>query len=152
VNKRQKALLAESIIIIVMTAAAVVAMINLKQWVSRSETIQVMEQLGQVVLQYRKEHGSLPSGDDVKGIQEKLQEEVRLDKLQYRAQWIDVDSAPDEILAYTEKRFRASLLDDGYAVLRLDGRVEWMGKKKFQKLLGQQRRLSPQDLQILQDL
>jgi len=152
VNKRQKALLAESIIIIVMTAAAVVAMINLKQWVSRSETIQVMEQLGQVVLQYRKEHGSLPSGDDVKGIQEKLQEEVRLDKLQYRAQWIDVDSAPDEILAYTEKRFRASLLDDGYAVLRLDGRVEWMGKEKFQKLLGQQRRLSPQDLQILQDL
>jgi len=152
VNKRQKALLTESIIIIVMTAAAVVAMINLKQWVSRSETIQVMEQLGQVVLQYRKEHGSLPSGDDVKSIQEKLQEEVRLNKLQYRAQWIEVDSAPDEILAYTEKRFRVSLLSDGYVVIRLDGRVEWMGKEKFQKLLGQQRRLSPQDLQILQDL
>jgi len=152
VNKRQKALLTESIIIIVMTAAAVVAMINLKQWVSRSETIQVMEQLGQVVLQYRKEHGSLPSGDDVKSIQEKLQEEVRLNKFQYRAQWIDIDSAPDEVLAYTEKKFRASLLSDGYVVIRLDGRVEWMGKEKFQKLLGQQRRLSPQDLQILQDL
>ncbi len=151
-NKRQKALLTESIIIIVMTAAAVVAMINLKQWVSRSETIQVMEQLGQVVLQYRKEHGSLPSGDDVKSIQEKLQEEVRLNKFQYRAQWIDIDSAPDEVLAYTEKKFRASLLSDGYVVIRLDGRVEWMGKEKFQKLLGQQRRLSPQDLQILQDL
>lgn len=135
-----------------MTAAAVVAMINLKQWVSRSETIQVMEQLGQVVLQYRKEHGSLPSGDDVKSIQEKLQEEVRLNKFQYRAQWIDIDSAPDEVLAYTEKKFRASLLSDGYVVIRLDGRVEWMGKEKFQKLLGQQRRLSPQDLQILQDL
>ena len=151
-NKRQKALLTESIIIIVITAAAVVAMINLKQWVSRTEAIQVMEQLGQVVLQYRKENGSLPSGDDVKGIQEKLQEEVRLDRLQYRAQWIDVDSVPDEILAYTEKRFRASLLDDGYVVLRLDGRVEWMSKEEFQKLLAQQRRLSPQDLRILQDL
>jgi hypothetical protein len=150
VNKRQKALLTESIIIIVITAAAVVAMINLKQWVSRTEAIQVMEQLGQVVLQYRKENGSLPSGDDVKNIQEKLQEEVHLDKLQYRAQWIDV--APAEILAYTEKRFRASFLSDGYVVLRLDGRVEWMGKEEFQKLLGQQRRLSPQDLQILQDL
>jgi hypothetical protein len=152
VNKRQKALLTESIIIIVITAAAVVAMINLKQWVSRTEAIQVMEQLGQVVLQYRKENGSLPSGDDVKGIQEKLQEEVRLDRLQYRAQWIDVDSVPDEILAYTEKRFRASLLNDGYVVLRLDGRVEWMSKEEFQKLLAQQRRLSPQDLRILQDL
>jgi hypothetical protein len=151
-NKRQKALLTESIIIIVITAAAVVAMINLKQWVSRTEAIQVMEQLGQVVLQYRKENGSLPSGDDVKGIQEKLQEEVRLDRLQYRAQWIDVDSVPDEILAYTEKRFRASLLNDGYVVLRLDGRVEWMSKEEFQKLLAQQRRLSPQDLRILQDL
>jgi type II secretory pathway pseudopilin PulG len=151
-NKRQKALLTESIIIIVITAAAAVAMINLKQWVSRTEAIQVMEQLGQVVLQYRKENGSLPSGDDVKDIQEKLQGEVRLDKLQYRAQWIDVDSAPDEILAYTEEKFRASFLSDGYVVLRLDGRVEWMGKEKFQKLLGRQRRLSPQDLQTLQDL
>lgn len=151
-NKRQKALLTESVIIIVITAAAVVAMINLKQWVSRTEAIQVMEQLGQVVLQYRKEHGSLPSGDDVKGIQDKLQEEVRLDKLQYRAQWIDVDSVPEEILAYTEKRFRASFLSDGYVVLRLDGRVDWMNKEEFQKLLGQQQRLSPQDLQILRGL
>jgi len=152
VNKRQKALLTESIIILLITAAAVVIMINLKQWVSRSETIQIMEQLGQVVLQYRKEHGSLPSGDDVKGIQGKLEEEVRLDKLQYRAQWIDVDSPPDEILAYVEKNFRASILNDGYVVLQLDGQVTWMNQEEFQKLLSRQSRLSPQDLKILQDL
>ncbi len=151
-NKRQKALLTESIIILLITAAAVVIMINLKQWVSRSETIQIMEQLGQVVLQYRKEHGSLPSGDDVKGIQGKLEEEVRLDKLQYRAQWIDVDSPPDEILAYVEKNFRASILNDGYVVLQLDGQVTWMNQEEFQKLLSRQSRLSPQDLKILQDL
>jgi len=35
VNKRQKALLVESITIIVITAVAVLAMINLKDWVSR---------------------------------------------------------------------------------------------------------------------
>jgi len=152
VNKRQKALLVESITIIVITAVAVLAMINLKDWVSRSEAVRSMEQLGRIVLQYRKEHGSVPSEDYIKSIKEKLAGHVGLGKLQYRARWIDFESKPDEILAYAEKKHRASLLSDGYVVLRLDGRAEWMGEQKFQKLLGQQRRKSPQELQILRDL
>jgi len=43
-------------------------MINLKDWVSRSEAVRSMEQLGQIVLQYRKEHGSVPSEDYIKSI------------------------------------------------------------------------------------
>ena len=149
-NKRQKALLVESITIIVITAVAVLAMINLKDWGSRSEAVRSMEQLGQIVLQYRKEHGSVPSEDYIKSIKEKLEGHVGLGKLQYRARWIDFESKPDEILAYAEKRHRAPLLSDGYVVLRLDGRVQWMGKQEFQKLLGQQRIKSPQEMQMLQ--
>ena len=149
-NKRQKALLLESVTIIVITVAAVIAIINLKQWVSRSETIQVMEQLGQIVLQYRKEHGSVPSEDYIRSIEEDLEGQVHLGKLQYRARWINLDSNPNEVLAYAEKRFRCSLLSDGYAVLRLDGRVDWVGKEEFRKLLSQQRRKSPQELKMLQ--
>jgi len=150
VNKRQKALLVESITIIVITAVAVLAMINLKDWVSRSEAVRSMEQLGRIVLQYRKEHGSVPSEDYIKSIQEQLEGHIGLGKLQYRARWIDFESKPDEILAYVEKKHQASLLSDGYVVLRLDGRVEWMNEQEFQKLLSQQRIKSPQEIKILQ--
>ena len=149
-NKRQKALLVESITIIVITAVAVLAMINLKDWVSRSEAVRSMEQLGRIVLQYRKEHGSVPSEDYIKSIQEQLEGHIGLGKLQYRARWIDFESKPDEILAYVEKKHQASLLSDGYVVLRLDGRVEWMNEQEFQKLLSQQRIKSPQEIKILQ--
>jgi hypothetical protein len=151
-NKRQKALLTESVIIIFITIAAVVAMIHLKQWVSRTETIKVMEQLGQITRQYRTENGSMPSESDIKAIHDKLQGRVNLNKLQYRAQWLDAGSAPDEILAYIERQFRASFLSDGYVVLQLSGQVTWMSKEQFRRLLSQQRRLSPEDLQVLQDL
>ena len=69
---------------------------------------------------------------------EDLKGRVRLAGLQYRALWIDSGSAPDEILAYIEKNYRSLLVGGGYVVLMLDGRVEWMDKKKFKKLLAQQ--------------
>jgi len=149
-NKRQKALIVEFITVIVITAVAVVSIMHLKDWISRSEAMQTMEELGRVVLQYRKEHGSVPSEDHIESFKASLEGHVGLDELRYRARWIDFESKPDEILAYAEKRHRASLLSDGYIVLRLDGRVQWMGEQKFQKLLGQQRRKSPQELQMLQ--
>jgi len=150
-NKRQRTLLIESVTIIVITAFAVLAMINLKDWVNRSEAMRAMEQLGQVVLQHRKEKGSVPSEDYIRSIKESLEGHVRIPNLRYRARWIDLESTPDEILAYSKKRYRASLLNDGYVVLRLDGRVEWMGEGGFRKLLSQQRRKSPEELQMLQE-
>jgi hypothetical protein len=41
-------------------------------------------------------------------------------------------------LAYSEKDYPSSLLSDGYVVLRLDGRVEWIGKRQFEEMLAQQ--------------
>lgn len=97
-----------------------------------------MEQLSQVVIKYRQEHGSIPAESYVTGIKKNLKGGVRLGDLRYRAEWIDLDAKPDTILAYTEKKYPSSLLGDGYVVLRLDGRVEWMGKEQFEKLLAQQ--------------
>ncbi len=150
-NKHQKSLIVEFITVIVITAVAVVSIMHLKDWVSRSEAMQAMEELGQVVLQYRKEHGSVPSEDHIKSVKESLEGHAGLGELRYRARWIDFESKPDEILAYAEKRHRASLLNDGYIVLRLDGRVEWMGKQEFKELLAQQRRKNPEEMQMLQE-
>jgi len=133
--------------VIVITAIAVAAMINFRDWVNHSEALRAMQQLGQIVLNYRKTQGAVPSEDYVKSIRENLQGHIRLGKLQYRALWIDSDSTPDEILAYTEKNYRSLLIGRGYIVLRLDGRVEWMGKKEFKTLLAQQQ--SPEEIQML---
>jgi len=146
-DRRQKAILIRFIAIMVITAIAVVAMINFKDWVNRSEAMLAMEHLGQTVLRYRKEYGSVPSESYVNGIRDSLPGNVRLGNLQYRARWIDFEPTPDEILAYTKKKYHSLLLGNGFIVLRLDGRVEWMGKKEFETLLSQQQ--SPMEIEMM---
>ncbi len=147
-NRRQKRLLTESITVTAITVIAVLAMINLKDWVNRSEALRAMSQLGIKVLEYRQAYGSLPSESYVKNIIGTLEGHLRLGKLQYRAQWIDFEATPDEILAYSEKRYPSSLLEDVYIVLRLDGRVEWIGTKEFEELLARQQ--SPIEIEMMQ--
>lgn len=137
-NKRQKAILIDFTAVIVATAIAVVAMINFKDWINRSEATRAMQQLGQIVLQYRKDHGSVPPKSYVDRIKQNLEGHVRLGNLQYRARWIDFESPPDEILAYTEKNYHSLLFGKGFIVLRLNGTIEWMEKQQFETLLAQQ--------------
>ena len=148
-NRRQKIILRDFVTVIVVTAIAVVAMINFKDWVNRSEARRAVEQLGQIVLQYRKDNGALPPESYVNNIKKALEGSARLGELQYRALWIDSDSKPDEILAYTEKDYSSLLVGDGFIVLRLDGRVEWMGKEEFKTLLKQQQ--SPEEVRMLSE-
>ncbi|MGA1978975.1 MAG: hypothetical protein ABSG99_00195 [Sedimentisphaerales bacterium] len=137
-NRQQKAILRDTTTVIVITVIAVAAMINLKNRVNRSEAMRAMEHLGQIVLQYREKHGSVPPESYIDRIKEELEGHVRLGEVIYRAQWIDFESTPDEILAYTEKYHSSWLFGKKYIVLRLDGRVEWMDKREFETLLAQQ--------------
>jgi hypothetical protein len=147
-NKRQKNILVDFVTVIVITVVAVVAMLNFKDWVNRSEAMRAMEQLGQIVLKHRDTHGAVPSESFVDGIKQNLQGQARLGELRYRARWLDFESTPDEILAYSEKNYNF-LLGDGYIVLRLDGSVEWMEKKQFESLLARQQ--SPEEIRILEN-
>ena len=147
-NRRQKRLAVESATVIAVTAVAVIAMINLKDWINRSEALRAMEQLGKRILEYRQTNGSVPPQSYVDSQKVRVEGHVRLGRLQYRARWIDFDATDDEILAYSEKKYRSLILGHGYVVLRLDGRVEWMGKQKFEKLLSQQQ--SPTEIEMTQ--
>jgi len=138
VNRRQKSILINIISVITITFIAVVAMINLKDWVNRSEAMRAMEHLGEIVLQYRAEKGSVPPQSYVDSIKTNLKGHARLGDLQYRALWIDFDSTPDDVLAYVEKKYHSLILSSGFIVLRLDGRVEWMQKQQLDVLLAQQ--------------
>ena len=148
-NKRQKAILIDFVVVITITAVAVLAMVNLKDWVNRSEAMQAMERLSQEVLDYRNKHGSVPPESYIDGIKEDLQGRARLGNLRYRARWIDFECPPDEILAYTEKNYHSLFLKSGFIVLRLDGSVEWMNRQKFETLLAQQQ--SPMEIQIMRE-
>ena len=146
-NKRQKSLVINSVTIITVTAIVVVAMINFKDWVNRSEAMRAMEYLGQRILQYRKDEGSVPPESYVDRLRNKLPGNVRLGDLKYRSLWIDADSTNDEILAYTRRVYEHSLfLNEGFVVLRLDGRVEWMERQEFEVLLARQQK--PMELQF----
>jgi hypothetical protein len=137
-QRRQRNIIARFVAVMVVTAVAVVGMINLKDWVNRSEAIRAMEQLGQVIVQYRSANGSVPAESRIDDIRQTLEGQVRLGELRYRGLWIDHESTKDEILAYVLKHYRSSFVEDGYVVLRLDGRVEWMERKQFEELLAQQ--------------
>jgi hypothetical protein len=137
-KKRQKSLLMESATVLGFTIIAMVAMINVKDWINRREAIRAMEHLGQKILAYRQEHGSVPPEDYVRRIKQTLPGHVRLGKLKYRALWIDFDSTPDEILAYSFKKLRSPFLPNGYIVLHLDGRIQWMKPALFKELLRSQ--------------
>ena len=137
-NARKKTLLTETLFVLTITIVAVVGMVNLKDYINRSEAMRAMRQLGEKALLYRKANGSLPPQSYVNDTMETLEGYVRLGKIQYRALWIDFQAGPDEILAYTFKKYRSLILGNGYVVLRLDGKVEWMLKEQFEKLLAKQ--------------
>ena len=138
-NKRQKSLLIESILVLVATVAAVVGMMHLKDYVNRSEAVRAMTQLGELVLRYRGEHGSLPPASFLDSVKGQVEGAVRMGNVRYRALYIGPDATDQTILAYSRKRHPSSFLRDGYVVLRLDGTVRWMPTEQFEPLFAAQR-------------
>lgn len=132
-------MLIESAIVLMATAAAVVGMMHLKDYVNRSEAMRAMTQLGQRILEYRRQYGSLPPQSFVDNIKDDVEGSVRIGNVNYRAMWIGLDAPDDTILAYSRKCHSSSFLKDGYVVLRLDGAVEWLPTKQFAALFATQR-------------
>jgi len=144
-NRRQKALVVNLISVTLITAAFVVGMTILKDWLNKSEAKRAMEHIGQAALDYRSRYGSLPAQSYLEPIKN---QHVRLGQFHYRAQWIDFESGPDAILAYSKKDFHGIFIKSGYFVLRLNGTVQWMGVEEFEKLLHTQQ--SRREIEILQ--
>jgi len=139
VNRRQRAVLIESVLVLAATVAAVVGMTNLKDYINRSEAMRAMTQLGQRVLEYRRQHGSLPPELFINSIKGDLEGAVRMGNVRYRALHIGPGAPADTILAYSLKKHSFSFLQDGYVVLRLDGKVEWLPTSQFATLFATQR-------------
>ncbi|MGD1042984.1 MAG: hypothetical protein ABR913_07955 [Sedimentisphaerales bacterium] len=138
-NKPQKRILANFVVVLLVTATAVVGMVELKNMVNRSESMRAMESLGRMVSDYKQKNGSIPPESQVDEIIKSLEGQFRLGDIRYRAQWIAFDSPPDTILAYAIENSRSLFSHPGAIVLRFDGRIEWMDKASFDRLIaGQQ--------------
>jgi hypothetical protein len=139
VNNRQRALLTESLLVLAATAGAVVGMMHVRDYVNRSEALRAMDHLGRRVLEYRQRCGSLPPAAFLDSIKGDLEGAVRMGNVQYRALYLGPDASPDTILAYSQRRYPCSFLRDGYVILRLNGRVEWLPTARFDRLFVTQR-------------
>ena len=134
-NRREKAVVIKIISVTIITVILVVTFANFKDVINRSEATRATITIGEIVLQYRKDYGSLPPQDYVGKIKGNVGGGVRLGKVNYRALYITRDSKPDEILAYIFKNYKSLFVSSGYIVLRLNGQVEWMDKKSFEEEL-----------------
>ena len=115
-------------------------MIVLKNGINRSEAVRAMRLLGEELNRYKAGYSSLPSKTYLDNVLDTIEGSIRLGEVEYRNIWIDLESNPDpnEILAYCEKNFNSIFTGDGCIVLRLSGRVDWMNKDDFKKLLESQ--------------
>ena len=146
-QKRQRNMLIKFAFVMTVTVVAVIAMMNFKTWVNRTEGMRAMEHLGKIILEHKVEHGTVPSEFALDRNRESLSDLARLGNLHYRARWINFDSSPDEILAYSWRGPGSFFFSDSFIVMRLDGRIEWMSKGQFEPLLAKQQ--SSAEIQML---
>ncbi|MDD5135176.1 MAG: hypothetical protein PHP01_07180 [Phycisphaerae bacterium] len=133
-DKRQKRLLANIVVVITFTIVVVAGFANLKNIINRSEAMRAMELLGKEVLQYRKEYGSLPSETYVRQFANRIGA-VRLTDFRYRAPWIEFGCDPNTtVLIYSRKNY-TGLTKSGGIVQWLGGKVEWLDKKRFDEIM-----------------
>jgi hypothetical protein len=125
----------------VIIAVFIFAFANFKDYVNKTEAIRAFNQLGQKILDYRKQHGTLPSESAIAGLKEEIEGSVRIGKIYYRAQWISIDSPPQTIVAYAEKKY-SSFIESGFVVLLLDGQVQYLPVEQFKEVLEKQQTMA----------
>lgn len=130
-NKRKKTLLIEAAVVLGVTLLAVVGLVNLKDWINRREALLAMQQLGEKILEHRQTKGSLPPEDTVRVLLNTVSGRVRLGRLTYRGPWITPDSNDTEVLAYTQQTYHSFIVPNGFTVLYLDGKVEWLNTEEL---------------------
>lgn len=135
-NHRQKKLIWNLVLVVIITTVFSVSMINVRHLINKTEAIKAMNLLSQRILEYRRRQRCNPSESFVTSQREQLQD-ARLGKLEYRAQWIGFEAPPETVLAYSEKDYGV-FIGKGYVVLRHDGSVEWIEKNKFDLILRDQ--------------
>lgn len=144
-NRRQRALLLESLIVIGVVLISMVLLINLKDGTNRREALRAMAHISQRIQTYLDAHNAMPTPDYIDNLKLSAPGRARLGKLEYRTQAFQANAPDNAILAYTQQTYRSFLIDSGHVVLFRSGQVRWMPPDQFQAALAQAGQ--PADLQ-----
>ncbi len=145
-TRQEKWILTNFIVVVLITAIAVAGMVELKNFVNRSEAMRAMQQLQEAVAQYKQKNGFLPPESYIEGIKQNFEGQLRLGHLYYRARWIGFDAKPDTVVAYVKRNYHSFFIPSGVIVLTFDGQVKWMNKADFDKLIKPQQ--TPLELEL----
>jgi hypothetical protein len=141
-DKAQKRLAVNLVSSVVIIAIFIFAFANFKDYVNKAEAMRAFNKLGQKIVEYRNQHGLLPSESEIAGLKENIEGSARMGTIHYRAQWIGIDSPPETIVAYTKKSYHALVVESGFVVLRLDGQVQYIPTEEFEKILAKQQTMA----------
>ena len=139
-NKRQKWTLIKFMAVLLITMAAVAAIAELKNVNNRAEATRAMEHLGKIVSDYKQKNGYVPPESFVDNLKESLVGQARLGDLHYRARWLDADSTPNTILAFTRSGSSSLFFKPEMIVLLYDGKVQLMDEESFNKSFARQQK------------
>jgi len=137
-NSRQKSILVNFFVVIVITILAIGAMANFKNHINRKEAYRAMSYLAERIMQYNRQNDCIPPQRYVEKYEDQAPGHERLKEFHYRARWIRLDAPDDTILAYSKEPYRSMILGDKYLVLRLDGTVEFLSRDKLDSILKKQ--------------
>ena len=134
-NKRQRALLLESVIVLGAAVVVLLVLLNLKDWTNRREALRAMAYIAAQIQAYQQTHGSLPPSEHLDRVRATAPGRKRLGKLEYRIQDIEANSPDTALLAYAKQTYHSLLVRNGYIVIHLNGQVSWMTAAQFQSQL-----------------
>jgi hypothetical protein len=139
-NKQQKWALIKFTAVVLITVGSVAVIAELKNGVNRAEAIRAMEHLGKIVSDYKQKNGYVPPESFVDNLKESIVGKARLGDFHYRARWLDADSTPNTILAFTKSGSGSLFFKPEVIVLFHDGKVQRMDEESFDKLFSSQQK------------
>ena len=139
-NKRQKWALIKFTAVVLITVGSVAVIAELKNGVNQAETFRAMEHFGKIVSDYKQKNGYVPPESFVDNLKESLVGRARLGDFHYRARWLDADSTPNTILAFTRSGSGSLFFKPEVIVLFHDGKVQRMDEESFDKLFSSQQK------------
>lgn len=132
IRSRRSNLLRMLILPLVVTAGVILLVFVLREVMDRQVHVHAMNTLAQQVSEFRQRENRLPSEKEFS----KLERPRRVSEgnVEYGGAYVLEDSPSDTVLAHTRARgFR--FIEDGHAVLDLEGNVAWVSRQRLRDML-----------------
>ena len=134
-NKKQRSMLLRLGAVIVITAAMVIAMVNIKEVVNKKEAMLAAKNLNIEILKYKQANNKWPLQSYVDEKAEQVYGRARLGNFEYRGGLLGYVGSDDTVVFYIKRDYSGMFLDSGYIAAKVSGEVEWLSEQEFDSLM-----------------